>query len=577
MTERAENILISGGLVVDGTLAPARRADVRLRGGFITAIAPSLSPEQGERVIDATGCYVAPGFIESHTHLDGVMWWQPDLAPLPGNGVTTVIGGNCGFALAPVHEDPKVREEVVQIFSFFEDFPKGPFHSHLPWDWRSWSEYRASVERHVRTPIHYAAFVGHIALRLAVMGMAAWERSATAEEIARMAALFDDALRAGALGLSTNLMDHDGQDRAVPSLRADDAELRALLEVLARHPGATIQVVIDSLMRMTSVPSMERLSRLADGLPIRMQWVGVPTLAWQRDMGIQQPLTALHERFAAEGRDYWTGFMHVPITTVASIQHSLLFAQSNEFVWHEVVTAETEAGKLALLRDPEWRRRARHSWDHDAIKISFFPAPQGTVLDNSASGAGPIGITLGEYADQLGVHCSDALAEWFVRNGVTSTVTMPPWPKDEEMVVRLLKDPMTVGNISDAGAHGQMFCGIGYNLMLFTHFVRKTGALSIEEAVHVQTGKLARHFGLSERGELAVGKRADVTIFDLAEVEMRAQKKIYDVPDGEGGTTWRWTRDPAPVRWTFVEGVPTFENGAHTKARPGRFLAPLPR
>jgi N-acyl-D-aspartate/D-glutamate deacylase len=95
--------------------------------------------------------------------------------------------------------------------------------------------------------------------------------------------------------------------------------------------------------------------------------------------------------------------------------------------------------------------------------------------------------------------------------------------------------------------------------------------------VHVQTGKLARHFGLSERGELAVGKRADVTIFDLAEVEMRAQKKIYDVPDGEGGTTWRWTRDPAPVRWTFVEGVPTFENGAHTKARPGRFLAPLPR
>lgn len=574
MSEQPSDLLIRGGTVVDGTLAPAYRADVRIRDGVIAEIAPSLQPRAGERVFDAKGCHVAPGFIESHTHLDGVMWWQPDLAPLPGNGVTTVVGGNCGFALAPAHEDPAVRNEVIKIFSFFEDFPEGPFRSHLPWDWRTWSEYKASVEKNVRTPIHYAAFVGHIALRLAAMGMDAWERAARPDEIARMAALLDDALSAGALGLSTNLMDHDGSNRPVPSLHADDAEIRALFEVLARYPGTSVQAVVDSLMRMTSVPSTERLARLAEGLPIRLQWVGVPTLQWQKDLGIQQPLTAIHERFAAEGRDYWTGFMHVPITTVASIEHSLLFAQSNDYVWHEVVSAETEEAKIALLRDPDWRKRARHSWDHEAIKISFFPAPQGTVLDNSANEAGPIGITLGEYADQLGVHCSDALAEWFIRNGVSSTVTMPPWPKDEEMVVRLLKDPMSVGNISDAGAHGQMFCGIGYNIMLFSHFVRKTGALSIEEAVHVQTGKLARHFGLSDRGEIAVGKRADLTVFDLAEVEIRAQKKIFDVPDGEGGMTWRWTRDPAPVRLTLTEGVPTFDHGKCTPARPGRMLRP---
>ena len=133
---------------------------------------------------------------------------------------------------------------------------------------------------------------------------------------------------------------------------------------------------------------------------------------------------------------------------------------------------------------------------------------------------------------------------------------------------------MTVGNISDAGAHGQMFCGIGYNLMLFTHFVRETGAISIEEAVHVQTAKLARHFGLADRGEIAVGKRADLTVFDLDEVEMRPQKKTYDVPDGEGGATWRWTRDPAPVRLTLANGVPTFEDGKCTPARPGEMLAP---
>jgi N-acyl-D-aspartate/D-glutamate deacylase len=143
------------------------------------------------------------------------------------------------------------------------------------------------------------------------------------------------------------------------------------------------------------------------------------------------------------------------------------------------------------------------------------------------------------------------------------------------MVIRLLKDPKTVGNISDAGAHGQMFCGMGYNLVLFTHFVRELGALSIEEAVHVQTGKLADHFGLRDRGVLAEGKRADVTVFDLDEVEYRPQIKTYDVPDGEGGMTWRWTREPAPVRLTLVNGEATFDGGKSTGARPGEMLAPV--
>jgi probable F420-dependent oxidoreductase len=328
------------------------------------------------------------------------------------------------------------------------------------------------------------------------------------------------------------------------------------------------------MMRMTAVASMERLARLTTGRRVRVQWAGVPTLEWQRDLGLQRPLLELHERFAAEGRDFWTGCMHVPITTVASIEHSLLFAQSGDYVWHEVVSAKGEAAKLALLRDPDWRARARHAWDEEASKISPFPQPRGVLLDNSANDAGPVGITLGEYADRLGVHCSDALAEWFVCSGVASSVTMPPWAKDEAMVVRLLRDPRSVGNISDAGAHGQMFCGIGYNIMLFSHYVRETGVITIEEAVHAQTGKLADHFGFRDRGELRVGKRADVTVFALDEVELRPQRKTFDVPDGEGGCTWRWTRDPAPVRLTLVNGVPTFVDGKSTSARPGVMLSP---
>lgn len=574
MPDSLADRLIRGGTVVDGTGAPAFRADVRIRNGTIVEVAPGLAPSADERVDDATGCHVAPGFIESHTHFDGTMWWQSDLDPLPGYGVTTIVNGNCGFALAPLPADPAARAEVVKIFSFFEDIPERPFFENLPWDWRSWREYRDSVARQVAVPTHYASFVGHIAMRLAAMGMEAWRRPATPAEVARMAGDLDEALAAGALGLSTNLMDHDGRDRPVPSLLADDAELRALFEVVARHPGATLQVVVDTVMRMTAVAALERLERLIGDLPIRLQWAGLPTLAWQKAHGIQKPLLEMHERYAREGRDFWTGYAHVPITTVISFDRSLLFAQSNEYVWHEVVTAQGADAKEALLRDPAWRARARHSWDVLALPTCPFRRPRPILLDQSANGAGPVGRLLGDYADELGLHPSDALATWVLANGVDSTVTAPDWDRDLEMVERLIADPRSVGNISDAGAHGQMFCGAGDNIVLLTEFVRERRAIRLEQAIHVQTGKLAAFFGLHDRGEVRVGRRADLTVFALDELERRPKRKVHDVPDGAGGTTWRWTRDAAPVRLTLVDGIATFEQGRSTSARPGKPLAP---
>jgi N-acyl-D-amino-acid deacylase len=566
------DILIKHGTVVDGTGAPAFRADVRVRDGVIAEVGENLAPA-GERVFDADGCHVTPGFIESHTHYDGTMWWQNDLDPLPGYGATTMILGNCGFSPAPLHKYMPAQREMIGIFSFFEDIPEGPFLQNLPWDWNLWSEYRASVERQVRVPLNYAAYVGHIAIRLAAMGVEAWDRAATPEEIARMAELLDDALAAGALGMSDNMHDHDGQDRPVPTLQADDAEFEALFAVMERYPGSCYQVIVDTFMRMTGPANLERLSRLLAGRAIKVQIAGaIPTLDFQK--GILPAMQDSVRQMRAAGVDVWPGFAHVSPTSTLSLVKSLIFAQSNDYVWHEVVLEDDHHRKAALLADPAWRARARESWDTQAWGHSPLKNPQDLYLLDSENGAGPLGITLKAYADERGLHRSDAMAEWILKNGTRSTVHMAPFPKDEDLTVELMRDPKTVGNISDAGAHLQMLCGGGENALLLTQYVRDQGKLTLEEAIHVMTGKLAGHFNLADRGVIAVGKRADIAVFHMDEVQRREMEKAHDVPDGRGGTTWRFTRRPMPTRLTLVNGVPTFEAGAYTGATPGEFLSP---
>ncbi len=566
------DLLIKNGTVVDGTGAPAFAADVRVKDGVIAEVGQNLA-SAGERVVDASGCYVTPGFIESHTHYDGTMWWQPDLDPLPGYGATTMILGNCGFSPAPLHKYMPAQREMIGIFSFFEDIPEGPFMTNLPWDWNKWSEYRASSERNVRVPLNYAAYVGHIAIRLAVMGIEAWDRAATADEITKMAELLDDALAAGALGLSDNLHDHDGSNRAVPSLMACDAEFTALFDVMSKYPHSCYQVIVDTFMRMTGPANLERLEKLLKGRKIRVQIAGaIPTLDFQKAM--LEPMQKSVASMRAAGIDVWPGFAHVSPTTVLSIIKSLIFAQSNDYVWHEVVTEDDLAKKAEMLADPAWRARARESWDTQAWPHSPLRNPQELLLLDSENGTGPLNMTLEAYAQSRGLHRSDAMAEWILANGIRSTVHMAPFPKDEALTIELMRDPQTVGNISDAGAHLQMLCGGGENALLLTQYVRDEKKLTIEEAVHVMTGKLAKHFFLSDRGVIAPGKRADLVVFNLDEIQRQPMEKAHDVPDGRGGTTWRFTRKPMPPRLTLVNGVPTFENGAYTGATPGQFLSP---
>lgn len=566
------HLLIKGGTVVDGTGAPAYAADVRVAGGRITEIAANLQAIKGERVIDAKDCIVSPGFIETHNHWDGGVWWNPNVEPLPAYGATTFINGNCGFSLAPAPQNPEDVQDLIDIFNYFEDIPEEPMRALVPWDWKKWSEYKASMQRSVKVPLHFSAFCGHIPLRLYVMGQEAWKRAATAEEIAQMCELLEDALAAGAMGLSSNYLDYDKYERPLPSQQADDAEFTALFEVVARYPGATVQVILDYFMRKTANASLERFGRLAKETGVRLQWAGMPTLEYMAD---QLPRAEeLHEQFKAEGLEIYTSFNVISPTSVINFGRTLVFGQNGNPVWQDLVNQPTWEAKEAMLSDREWRAKARVAWDNQ-FSHSYLHDPSAMLLRESESGYGPTGVTLAEYIAQTGInHPSDAMAEWVLNNGKESTILKRSWEKSEEILNKLLLDTHSLANVSDAGAHGKLFCGAGYNVFLLTDYVRDRKIISLEQGVHMLTGRLAGFFGLHDRGTLEVGKVADITVFNLDEIEMRPEVKVWDVWDGTGGRTYRYSRDPAPMRLTLVAGVPTFDNGEFTGRYPGEFIGP---
>jgi N-acyl-D-aspartate/D-glutamate deacylase len=345
--------------------------------------------------------------------------------------------------------------------------------------------------------------------------------------------------------------------------------------VLERYPGRVFQVIVDWVMRVDAPATMDRFTGLLRGRNIRTQFTGaVPTLQYQDK--IVAPAIELHEARKGEGLDIWAGYHHVASTVLIGFMNSLVWAQINNYVWNEIIDERDEQKKLAMLADPEWRARARESWN-SVRDVSRAKHADAFELFDSETNAGPTGILLSQFMKDRGYdHPSDALADWVIDNGVHSNLRMEEAPKHTHALNYMFNDGLAIGNLSDAGAHGKMFCGIGDNVLLLTRHVRDNPDLTIEQAVHLLTGRIADFFNLlPERGTLHVGKKADVTVFNLDEIERRPEFKRFDVPDGEGGVTYRYSRESAPMRLTLVNGEATFVRGEFTGKFPGAFVTAL--
>jgi N-acyl-D-aspartate/D-glutamate deacylase len=552
-------LLIKNGLVIDGTGAPGRLADVRIRDGRIDEIAPDLAAH-GERIIDAAGAVVAPGFIDSHTHFDATIYWDPRLDPMAQHGVTTVVAGNCSLGLAPMRAEDRTGQ--IDTFSYIEDMPADLLNSVIPWDWEKFPDYARSFDRRP-LGLNMVTFAGHSQIRAYVMGEAAWERAATPAEIARITAELEEALKAGANGLSFSLFDKDRRGRLVPSRHADDAELDALCAKLAEY---------DAVLQFIPGHSTEAI--IAD-----LEWVG-GFLARHKVPGLYNALVHLDaepdrshrtiaclEALHAKGAHIWAMVSPRPFELRVDFEQSICFL--NVPAWNELVQAPA-AEKRRLVSDPAWRERARA--DADGFYSPMFPFHQPEQIRIIAV-ARPelgewVGRSLADLAAARGGPVSDVLADWAIENDFATAFLNPVANSDPVDVARLLKSPVTFISGGDAGAHLQMFCGAGEGTLLLTRFVRERGDLSLAEAIHALTGQQAELLGMTDRGTLEPGKAADLTIFALDELSYATERLVSDLPGGRS----RFTRDPGGFRYTIVNGVVVQDHGRSTDDLPGSWV-----
>ena len=559
------DLLVRGGEVVDGTGAPARRADVRVREGRIVEVAPDLRPD-GEDVIDASGAIVTPGFIDTHAHTDPAVFWDPSLDPEPLHGVTTMLIGNCSLSLFPVSE--ATRPDVSDLFAYIEDVPRHLFDDAVPWTWSDLAGYRAAVDR-TGTGVNLAPLVGHSMIRLSAMGPDAWTRTATAEERAEMAQLLRQAMDQGAWGLSTSELDVDSAGRPVPSRVADDAELDALLDVLGRVGRGVVEIVPGLLHLDDPFPVMEDLARRCGERGLPLTWTAFTYN--QSNPATTQRWVDMATRLGEEGISFLPQLSPRPVDMRLNWDSSMMFMSMPDG-WHRVIAAKGHDAKAALLSDPVWRATAREEWDR--VERAMFPHTRPEKLRfvevHGAENDKWLGATFEDLLAANDGHPSDVLADFVLANDCRpGFVAQGLANADVEGVARTLADPAVLISSSDAGAHSQMLCASGDTTLVLTRHVRDRGDLTLEQAVHELTGRQAELFGFRDRGVVEPGAVADLAVFALDELHYDDDVFVDDLPGGGS----RLRRPEGGYRATVVDGTPVQLGGELTGRLPGRVIS----
>jgi N-acyl-D-aspartate/D-glutamate deacylase len=561
------DLVLRGGTVVDGTGAPAVRADVGVHDGRIVAV--GTVDERGDNDVDADGLVVAPGFIDLHTHYDAQLFYEPVLSPSPLHGVTTVIGGNCGLTLAPVA--PGDEAWLTRLLARVESIPVATLEAGLEYRWRTYSEFLDVVDAQPLGP-NVGFLVGHSAIRRAVMGEAASSAAATPEQLAAMEALLDAALGAGGFGFSTAnaATQVDGDGRPTPPNFATREEFVALAAVCGRHPGTAIEFIPDSFLSGFTDDDVELMADMSAAANRVLNW-NKPLVNKQLPDLHRQQLRACDVALARGGRV-------VPMMTPQNglIQHDFepgyVFRALPGWGWlFELAPAE----RRVALANPDNRRRLEQSVAEATTGLALVVRNWSSYLVNEVHDSHQtqlVGRRIDNLAQEWGMTPFEAMAEVACRAGLDTGFVRPQFVDDDEWSwsVRreLLTDPRVVLQASDAGAHLDMMCGAAYPTEVLAELVRERGLFTLEEMVHQLTGAPAALYGLSELGRIAPGARADLVAFDRDVIAPTPMQTRRDLPGGAA----RLHCGAVGMIGVYVNGREVVWEDAFTGELPGRLL-----
>ncbi len=558
------DLIIRGGTVVDGTGATARRADVAIGGDRIVAVEDRIDAN-AEREIDAEGRVVTPGFVDVHTHLDAQLGWDPLPTSTCWHGITSVVLGNCGVTFAPV--GPGQREFLAEMMESVEDIPRRAILEGLPWDWTSYGDYLDWLDR---TPkgINAGGLVGHCALRVAAMDERAMvEGSGTPDDIARMCEMAEEALRAGALGISTSrTLGHVVPDgRPVPGTWAGPDELLGFADVLRR----TGRGVFEGAMRLgerdddaltntrAEVAVMGEISRRS-GRPVSYGLV-------QSDR--RPDLYAQVIDFTKQENAH--GATVRPQTTARGI--GILFGLFNRTPWDRTpafrdLHALAPEQRLDAIGDPQWR--ARLIADGGEARLMLGPERIFVLPDGPARYDCRPEDSLAAHAARRGVSPVEAFLDLAIESGGKVNLNMPLLNQRLEAVEAMLDDELVTLGLADAGAHVGQIMDTSQPTFLLTYWVRERQRWTIEEAVRRLTSDTADLFGFTDRGVLRSGAYADVNVIDFDNLTLPQPEFVHDLPNGAG----RYIQGSSGYDYTIVNGEVFMDHGTPTEARAGRVV-----
>jgi N-acyl-D-aspartate/D-glutamate deacylase len=575
--------LLKNGTVVDGTGALPFVADVAVRDGKIVAVGSIAQP--AKQTIDATGLWITPGFIDIHTHYDGQATWDDCFTPSIYHGVTTLVMGNCGVGFAPVR--PGHEDDLIKLMEGVEDIPGAALHEGIRWNWETFPQYMDALAATPRS-LDYLVQVPHDPLRMYVMGERALAHTAaTPAEIDAMAVLLRQALEAGALGLSTGRSDNhrtsEGKD--TPAANASAQELTGLARALKGLNHGVIQVVSDYNLLQgpgefdAEFDLVETMAH-ASGKPVSLTWL-------QRDPGGEQYLhiQARVDAAVAQGLPLYLQTAARGIGVLIGLEAS--FHPFMGFASYKAVAHLPLSQRAAALREPERKARLlqekseRLAGDGSAIpplvdlllaKIELISGRM-FALEDTLNYEPSVMQSFLVRAKQSGISALEAIYDHLCAGSGEGLIYFPIFNYNEgslDTVRRMLDHPRALSSLSDAGAHVGTVCDASFTTFMLTHWVRDRGrdALPLERAVEMLTQRNARYLGLTDRGVIAPGMRADLNAIDPAQLSVGLPKLEHDLPAGGK----RFVQKAKGYVATWVAGEQVQANGVISDARPGQLV-----